>query len=305
MLNKKDIEMKDSDASIEPRIEIKENREIRNAVLIIGVMLVMLFTLIFRIKGRAYNFSTLTFEYVSGSLDLAITGQFYDGTWFMADHPFWYFLNHFDWLIMGVLGIVALLFIITGLVKERKKPLFRYGLFILLSGAITAGLIMNVLLKDLWGRYRPRHTTFFEGEHNFYAILDLAWLIEPESIGEGVSFPAGHPSAFTCYILIYFVFKHPEAIIYLFGEFKEWKVKMLKIIKWIGLILAIIGGILMGMARIIAGAHFASDVLWNMTITFYVDVFMYYVVFRWPKYERENLNEFLKVKSIIADESFG
>ncbi len=160
-----------------------------------------------------------------------------------------------------------------------------------------AGLFVNEIFKGMWGRWRPRHTVFFNGEEPFYAVWDPAWYHQPESIGEGVSFPSGHPSSFTSYIGLFFVFNHPEFIVHFMGEYKEWKLKLCKFIKWGSFCVFLIMGILMGLARIVVGAHFASDVMWNLIMTYYLTAFIYYVMYRWPKYENKMLDLFQTANS--------
>lgn len=271
----------------------RENPHTNTGVLFLGGIVVLTLTILFRLRGYAYNHTTDSFMEVYGALDLGISGIFYDNGWYHRDVLFWRLLNENDYYIIGILGIFGLFMVIVGLTGQKRKLWTRYGLFLLVTGAMTAGVVMNLIFKNNWGRWRPRDTTFFGGDHEFYAVWDPCWLIDPATIGEGDSFPAGHPSAFTVYILVFFIFKHPEVIARLTGEFKEWKVVACRITKWAALIISISGGVLMGMARVVAGMHFASDVLWNFAITYFISAFFYYIIFRMPKYERQVLPQIL------------
>lgn len=283
-----DIDVKSSDSLF----LVNENPHIRNAVLVFGGIIVFILTFLFRLEGYAYNHTSGLLEEVPGALDLVISGMFYDDGWYQKEVLFWEILNENDYYIIGILGIFGLVMMIVGATDKSRRPWLRYGFFMVLTGAMTAGVVMNLIFKNNWGRWRPRDTVFFEGGHEFYAVLDPSWLMDPSTIGNGDSFPAGHPSAFTVYILVFFIFKHPEAIARILGPFKEWKIKFCRIIKWGSLIISITGGMLMGFARVVAGMHFASDTLWNFAITYSISVFFYYVVFRWPKYEREHLPKY-------------
>ncbi|MBD3352183.1 MAG: phosphatase PAP2 family protein [Candidatus Lokiarchaeota archaeon] len=278
----------------------KENKEFRNSLLIIGGITATLFTVLFRMHGWAYNFTTDTQEWVAGALDLNICAMFYNGdadSWLLDIYPnaFWEFLYENDYSLIGILGLVCLIFLIIGITDKKRKPFVKYALFMLITAAITAGLIANVLFKGFWGRYRPRDTIYFEGLNTFFLILDPAWLIEPSSIGEGKSFPAGHPSAFTCYIVVFFMFNHPEVIVHLFGEYKDWKLKMCKVIKYFAFVVSFAGGILMGLERVLEGGHFPSDVLWNFIFTYNISALMYYSIFKIPKFEKTKMAELLNL----------
>ncbi len=282
-------------------IEYKENKELRISALLVGGFLALILTLLFRMEGYAYNFSTESFEKVVGALDLSITSTFYeDGEWLYGQGDFWQFLNDNDVSLMGALGLIVLAMITVGIVGRadpKRRIWLRYGWFVLFNTVVIAGLVVNVIFKGMWGRWRPRHTVFFGGDQPFYAVWDPAWAIQPESIGSGVSFPSGHPTAIASYLAIFFIFNHPELMAHLLGEFKEWKVKLCLFIKWFSFVMASLGAILMGVARIVVGAHFASDVLWTLIFTFALTPFIYYILFQGSKVEKdlvEQLNNAMK-----------
>jgi lipid A 4'-phosphatase len=105
--------------------------------------------------------------------------------------------------------------------------------------AIGPGLIVNGILKEHWGRARPRDVTQFGGTRSFTPALVIA-----DQCERNCSFSAGHPSAgFALAALGY---------AYLSRRRRR------------GAILAATGfGLLIGFARVAAGAHFLSDVLFS------------------------------------------
>ena len=273
--------------------QVKENYEHLTAILIISALFVFVMTFIFRIAGYAYNHTTGEFEFTRGAVDLAITGVFYrDGVWFLENEWLFKFMNDNDKNFLIVLAAISLLMMAYGFSKKERKIWVRYGFFIIISTALIAGLFVNALFKEMWGRWRPRHTEFFGGEHNFYPVWDPAWKLEPEAIGEGVSFPSGHVSVTTSYLALFFAFKHPEFIAHYMGDYKTWKLKFAKGMKWLGLTIYIVGSVLMAISRIVVGAHFTSDTFWTMTFQFFLTVFIYYVIFRMPKYEQKLVDQY-------------
>ncbi len=126
-------------------------------------------------------------------------------------------------------------------------------LFILLVLAIGSGLIVNALLKENWGRARPAQTTTFGGNLSFTPAFVL-------SDQGGYSFSSGHASA--AFALIAFAM--------LANRHKKF---------W--MILAISYGFAVGLARIVAGGHFLSDVIVSFFIIFITSKMLYYLMFKW------------------------
>ena len=137
-----------------------------------------------------------------------------------------------------------------------KKIYFDYRfsvseiIFIWVSGIITMLLIVNVILKNMWGRVRPNDISYFEGVHNF-----TPWYKISSTCATNCSFVSGDASVGFFIIILYFITKK-SAYLYL------------------GLIL----GSVLGFIRIIAGAHFFSDVIFSqivVTITILVSFVLY------------------------------
>lgn len=181
----------------------------------------------------------------SGWLDLKVSRMFYkDGTF--ASSPFW------DWLyIYGIWPAWLMIALATvGLLSSFSKPLSSWRrpcLFILLSFALGAGLIIHEGFKNHWGRPRPRQIKEFGGKQEFrpYYQPNFFKQIEPSK-----SFPCGHcTSGFMFFSLALL------GVIY-----------RSRPLFWLGSILAWGLGIFLGMTRIIQGGHFLSDVLASLLI---------------------------------------
>lgn len=116
----------------------------------------------------------------------------------------------------------------------RKK-----AAFIILFIALGPGLMVNVVLKERIGRARPREIVEFGGSHQFTQF----W--QSGEAGANSSFPSGHAAIAFAVMAPWFVLR-------------DEKIKTA-----VGFLAAgLLFGVLVGIARILQGGHFASDILW-------------------------------------------
>ena len=187
-------------------------------------------------------------------------------------------------IIIGLVGLIS---------KKQWKFILRYGLYAFSSAVIGAGVVVNWIFKDLWGRPRPRQTTLWPNSTNadnyeWYALWKPVFLEDPTLIGQGKSFPSGHVALLAIFIIYFFMFMHPILWAKLFKKGNEQtKIRIFSIFKWFGLILSIIVGILTGIGRIVVGAHHTSDVLWSFGMVYIVNAIFYYWIFQIPKFEKK------------------
>lgn len=128
--------------------------------------------------------------------------------------------------------------------------LFKEVFFIWLSGAITLIFVVNVLLKNLWGRVRPNDIMQFGGKDVF-----TPWYKYGDSCLSNCSFVSGDASLGFMLVVFYFLIK-----------------------KKIFLYLALFCGLSLGFIRIIAGGHFFSDIIFSqiiVTVAVGVSFFLY------------------------------
>ncbi|MBN2428086.1 MAG: phosphatase PAP2 family protein [Deltaproteobacteria bacterium] len=138
----------------------------------------------------------------------------------------------------------SLLILIVSIWYRRLSSWRSAALFIVLCFALGPGLTVNTIFKDHWGRPRPNQIVEFGGKLSYLPPL------APGTPGEGKSFPSGHCSIAFAYGAFFFILrkKSPRmAIGALTGSL-------------------VLGG-LMGIARMAAGGHFPSDVLWAAYLT--------------------------------------
>ncbi len=159
----------------------------------------------------------------------------------------WPGIGHFPWNMLyewapapGIgLAVLALLVCIGGFFSHRLKEQRRPAVFLLLLLAIGPGLIVNVMLKDNLGRARPREIIECGGTHPYTEI----W--QKGTTGSNSSFPSGHASIAFYVLGPWFVLRD--------GNRKAAA----------GFLVFGLGfGAAVGLARMLQGGHFLSDVLW-------------------------------------------
>jgi membrane-associated PAP2 superfamily phosphatase len=182
-------------------------------------------------------------------LDLAVSGFFYrQGTGFVGDRAA---------IIEEIRAIGTRLewtFVITTLVPLAIKlalpdtPLLlrpRTTLFTLASFALGPGLVVNAILKDHWGRARPRDLLAFGGHDTFSPV----WWIS-DQCRNNCSFASGE--AGSAFWLVAIVFLVPAT----------WRLPAAAASLTVALVVSF--------ARLAAGGHFLSDILTAWLLVFLV-----------------------------------
>jgi membrane-associated PAP2 superfamily phosphatase len=129
-----------------------------------------------------------------------------------------------------------------GSVRRRAWVRHRRACALLVLAVVLGpGLLVNGILKPLWGRPRPHQVQVFGGSQPY-----RHWW-QPGNLGGGKSFSSGH-TAMGFVLLAGACLVSPRR--------PSW---------WHRLALASVlaYGSLVGVARVVQGAHFVSDVLWS------------------------------------------
>jgi len=188
--------------------------------------------------------------------DLEISSRlFVDGAWPVGDRQPWralYLLDRLPAILLGVCGLGA---VVIGGFSRTRRSWIRPGLFLVLLLALGPGLIVNSVLKEYWGRPRPRQVVQFGGDQEFR---------HPWQMGiphKGRSFPSGHASAAFSLGAPFFLLRrrNPRAAVC-----------------W--LLAGLFFGALMSAARITQGGHFLSDTLWAWGVVHLTAVLLYYLL---------------------------
>lgn len=202
--------------------------------------------------------------------DLLLSAFFFDSrstTWPASDIDWVRFLNlHFMEGFSAAAAVVSLVCIAISLRHRQKNEWRRVGVFLLLSLAVGPGLLVNGVFKSQWGRARPEHVVQFGGTEQFRRPFEPGKGGAPELGGAGRSFPSGHAAVAFWSSSAFFVARYllPAQA---------------------GLILAgsIALGSVVGLARVAAGRHFVSDILWAGILVFGVNWLIAYRVMALPR----------------------
>lgn len=139
----------------------------------------------------------------------------------------------------ALLAAAALTALLAGFWMRKYAAWRKEAVFILLLLGLGPGLLINVLLKEEFGRARPREIVEFGGSEQFTPF----W--RPGTAGTNSSFPSGHAAIAFAVLGPWFVLRE-----------KQRRTAALF------LILGLLFGTCVGIARILQGAHFLSDILW-------------------------------------------
>ncbi|MEM1442542.1 MAG: phosphatase PAP2 family protein [Verrucomicrobiota bacterium] len=178
-----------------------------------------------------------------------------DGSWALGEGTVWQLLYKFGTIPALILTLGTLVAYVASLSREKWKAWQRVLLFILLTAVTGPGFITNLGLKETWGRPRPREVEGLGGHNAFEPVLT----INRES--DGKSFPCGHCTMGYLFLGGFFLLRHFR--------------KGLAIWIVIGSLLA---GSLTGVARMMQGGHFLSDVIWAAAICWFVPMGLYFAL---------------------------
>ena len=181
-------------------------------------------------------------------IDLAVSAAFYrPGNGFPVDSIA--VVEAFRYLIWGAsIAMLVLALAALPVAALRRRPVLRLGPrdwgFILLLYALGPGLLVEGILKRVWGRARPADVEQFGGARQFTPVADIA-----DQCTRNCSFVAGEMAGATALAL---------ALVLILWR---WRDRIGERAFRLGLGLAGAQAVLIGVQRIASGRHFLSDVL--------------------------------------------
>ena len=189
--------------------------------------------------------------------DVWVARQFYDAEnlfdhWPQQHAVLWQLLYDYAFGFVLVLAALLLLVVLVSVRLKALQPLRRPSLYLFWVIVLGPGLVVNLVFKDHWGRPRPMHIQAFGGDYAYVPPLQMADTADK-------SFVCGHCSVGYAFFGLYFLAPHG----------KTWY-----------LVLTLVLAGLLAWARLAAGGHFLSDILWSGFLVFAVAWCLYYGWYR-------------------------
>jgi lipid A 4'-phosphatase len=193
-------------------------------------------------------------------LDIAISRLFYEtGTGFaLQSHRLWSLVRDGTMVVVGVMVGIPIGAVVAKLIRPRMQLTFpgRAVVFLIATVMLAPLLTANVILKDNWGRPRPREVAAFGGPERF-----VPWWDPRGACRANCSFVAGEAS----------------------GAFWTIAPAALAPPQWRALAYgaALTFGTMAGILRMAFGGHFFSDVVFAGVITFVIIWLVHGALYRW------------------------
>jgi membrane-associated PAP2 superfamily phosphatase len=189
--------------------------------------------------------------------DIALESRFYEPGkgWLYGDTNPWRFLYRFGIIPAYIMAFAGLATFVAGFFKAHLAACRKKALFLVLLVVLGPGLMVNVVFKDHWGRPRPRQIEAFDGTMKFHQV----W--EKGADNKGRSFPSGHASMAFYLFAPFFILRRSAP-----GRAGGF------------LVLGILYGLFMGIARMLQGGHFPSDIVWAGGMVYLVGMLLYHVL---------------------------
>ena len=210
-------------------------------------------------------------------VDFWASGLFYSeasGFW-AQNEPFLRDVRHLGPFLVRVTAITCVAVLVLKLLVPGRPPLMplRQPLFLLTTLILGPGVLVNTILKDNWGRPRPRYVEEFGGDLPYQPV----WKIT-DYCDRNCSFVSGEASA--AIWLTSVVFLVPAT----------WRKAVLIFVLPLCLILSV--------NRIAFGGHFFSDTLISWGVTLLLILFVYHLLYQRvpPLVSDRKLDEWFTIK---------
>ncbi|MBD8892119.1 phosphatase PAP2 family protein [Roseibium litorale] len=208
-----------------------------------------------------YVIAVSLFFLIFPGVDLAASRLF-----FTPEQGFWAqdiaFLRHFRELgpyLVRIIAIACVAVLLLKLLLPARSPLvpLRKPLFLLMSLILGPGVLVNLILKNNWGRPRPVMVDLFGGDMPY----QLVW-VPSNWCSTNCSFVSGEGSA-AMWLLAGLILVAPKAW--------RWGI----VLVWAPI------GFQLSLNRVAFGGHFTSDTLLSWGLTLLVVLLVHRALFRW------------------------
>jgi membrane-associated PAP2 superfamily phosphatase len=198
--------------------------------------------------------AALTVLFRFTTIDVDVERRFYDGGFTRAHEQPWEALYRYGVVPAWVVSVGALALLVASRWNDALASHRRAFLYLALVMAVGPGLLVNTAFKEHWGRPRPVDLPEFGGSYAFVTVWDKG---DPD---RGESFPSGHAATGFYFFALYFALR---------GRSRR---------AWTWVAIALTYGSLVGLARMIQGKHFLSDVVWAAGFVYLASAALCYVV---------------------------
>jgi lipid A 4'-phosphatase len=199
-------------------------------------------------------------------VDIAISALFHSPDGFaLSQDPALRALRKSSSWVMGLMLLGLIVTFVGGLIRSpRRLPDNARRAIVLIAGlALASGVLVNGVLKSLWGRARPIQIETFGGDADF----TRAWQVTDQCLSN-CSFVSGEGSS-AAWMVAVVVLMTPPA-------FRTW-----------ALPLAVGYGWALSLNRIAFGGHFLSDILLSWALTALVIAVLHRLALTCPKAARQ------------------
>ena len=184
---------------------------------------------------------------IGPGFDLFFSGLFYKSNNQFLLQSYYSVTIFFRDILLPVILVYILVLPIISILIPINKLYFGYKFstkrifFVWITLIINIIFIINLFLKNVWGRTRPGDVLEFGGKDDFFP-----WYQISDACTSNCSFVSGDAAVGFSLIVLYFVSNNLKYVY-----------------------LSIIFGLLFGMVRIAEGGHFLSDVIFSAIIVFF------------------------------------
>ena len=165
--------------------------------------------------------------------------------------------NRWWWVMAYYVPATLIGLLVLGSLVALVRGHRREAIYVLLVLALGSGVIVNMTLKDNWGRPRPRETVQFGGSREYLPPWQIG------TPGKGKSFPSGHVAVPPLGIALWLL----------------WRRRRPALARW-----ALGGGLVLtawvGGQRMLANGHWLSDVLWSLVLMTVIAAVLHRLVVR-------------------------
>lgn len=191
--------------------------------------------------------------WVFPAIDHAATGLFYSTeTWFPArSDAVWIAFRRFGIDFSLAMSILVLVLALSRAVFWQYPPVLsgRKLAFLISTAALGPGLLVNLILKDFWGRPRPHMVEDYGGQEPYTKVWEITDRCE-----DNCSFVSGE--AASSFWILAFVFLLPKGM------------------RLVPAVTVILVGAGLSINRIAFGGHFLSDVVISWSLMLFLLILM-------------------------------